>query len=359
MFTLARLVMELKKNQLADDSNVASGVLFDHSATSLLSVSNISKTFELPREGWGTAPRLLAVDKVSFTISAGEVLGLVGESGSGKSTLGRLVLRLIESDTGSIHLEGTDIRRLSQRQLQDARRKMQMIFQDPFASLNPRRKVGAAIEEVLELHGMQEPQARSERCKELLGQVGMSPEDAQRWPREFSGGQRQRIAIARALAVNPKLLVADEPVSALDVSVQAGILALLRELQSHLGLAILFISHDLSVVEVMTDRVMVMYLGRIMEVAPTRSLFNTPLHPYTAGLLAAAPRLNSGSKLLDMLRGEIPSPIDPPSGCVFRTRCPFAQPACAQEVPELKDLGQGRLRACLRDDLDLPQVQTV
>jgi len=349
--------MELNKIQPADDSNVANGILPNPSATSLLSVSNLSKTFELPREGWGTVPRLRAVDKVSFTISAGEVLGLVGESGSGKSTLGRLVLRLIESDTGAVHLEGTDIRRLSQRQLQDARQKMQMIFQDPFASLNPRRKVGAAIEEVLELHGMQEPLARSERCKELLGQVGMSPEDAQRWPREFSGGQRQRIAIARALAVNPKLLVADEPVSALDVSVQAGILALLRELQSRLSLAILFISHDLSVVEVMADRVMVMYLGRIMEVAPTRALFNAPLHPYTAGLLAAAPRLNLGSKLQVMLGGEIPSPIDPPSGCVFRTRCPFALPACAQEVPELKDLGQGRLRACLRDDLDLPQVQ--
>jgi len=332
------------------------GVVMD---PNLLSVSGISKTFELPREGWGAAPRLRAVDQVSFTIDAGEVLGLVGESGSGKSTLGRLVLRLIEPDSGTIHLKGNDIRLLSQRQLQDTRREMQMIFQDPFASLNPRRKVGAAIEEVLELHGMREPQARRARCMELLGQVGMSPEDALRWPREFSGGQRQRIAIARALAVNPKLLVADEPVSALDVSVQAGILALLRELQSQLGLAILFISHDLSVVEVMADRVMVMYLGRIMEVAPTRALFTAPLHPYTAGLLAAAPRLNSGSTPAIMLGGEIPSPIDPPSGCVFRTRCPFAQPACAHEVPVLKDSGQGRLRACLRDDLDLPQVHHV
>jgi oligopeptide/dipeptide ABC transporter ATP-binding protein len=297
----------------------------------LLEVQGLSKTFKLAREGFRAAPEVRAVDDVSFTIEAGEVLGLVGESGSGKSTLGRLVLRLIEPSAGSVRFEGQDITRLSATQIRPLRRAMQMVFQDPYASLNPRRNVGDAIAEVLKLHDIVSSAQLNTRVAELLTQVGLNADDARRRPREFSGGQRQRIAIARALAVGPRLLVADEPVSALDVSVQAGILALMRELQSRLQLAMLFISHDLGVVEVMADRVMVLYLGRVMEVAPTRALYTQPNHPYTAGLLASAPQLAAGKRPAVVLRDEIPSPANPPSGCVFRTRCPFAQERCAVE----------------------------
>jgi oligopeptide/dipeptide ABC transporter ATP-binding protein len=317
----------------------------------LLEVQGLSKTFKLAREGFRAAPEVRAVDDVSFTIEAGEVLGLVGESGSGKSTLGRLVLRLIEPSAGSVRFEGQDITRLSATQIRPLRRAMQMVFQDPYASLNPRRNVGDAIAEVLKLHDIVSSAQLSTRVAELLTQVGLNADDARRRPREFSGGQRQRIAIARALAVGPRLLVADEPVSALDVSVQAGILALMRELQSRLQLAMLFISHDLGVVEVMADRVMVLYLGRVMEVAPTRALYTQPNHPYTAGLLASAPQLAAGKRPAVVLRDEIPSPANPPSGCVFRTRCPFAQERCAVEVPQLQVTGPGRAHACLRDDL--------
>ena len=321
------------------------------SSAPLLEVQGLSKTFKLAREGFRAAPELRAVEDVSFTIEAGEVLGLVGESGSGKSTLGRLVLRLIEPSAGSVRFEGEDITRLSATQMRPLRRAMQMVFQDPYASLNPRRNVGDAIAEVLKLHEIVPSAQLSTRVAELLTQVGLSADDARRRPREFSGGQRQRIAIARALAVGPRLLVADEPVSALDVSVQAGILALMRELQSRLQLAMLFISHDLGVVEVMADRVMVLYLGRVMEVAPTRALYTQPNHPYTAGLLASAPQLAAGKRPAVVLRDEIPSPANPPSGCVFRTRCPFAQERCAVEVPQLQVTGPGRAHACLRDDL--------
>jgi oligopeptide/dipeptide ABC transporter ATP-binding protein len=252
-----------------------------------------------------------------------------------------------------VHFDGRNLGSLSRKPLRELRQRMQMVFQDPYASLNPRRRIGAAIEEVLALHGLGERTARAQRVGALLEQVGLAADDAARLPREFSGGQRQRIAIARALAVGPDLLVADEPVSALDVSVQAGILALLRDLQARLGLAMLFISHDLGVVEVMADRVMVLYLGRVMEVAPTRRLFTAPRHPYTAGLLAAAPRPDRRHAPSIVLRDEIPSPANPPSGCVFRTRCPFALERCATEVPPLEDLGDGHWRACLRDDLEL------
>lgn len=322
-----------------------------NSDTPLLEVRGLAKTFKLAREGFRAAPEVRAVDDVSFSIAAGEVLGLVGESGSGKSTLGRLVLRLIEPSAGSIRFDGKDITPLSPAQMRPLRRAMQMVFQDPFASLNPRRNVGDAIAEVLRLHDIVQGPAIDTRVAELLVQVGLSPDDARRRPREFSGGQRQRIAIARALAVGPRLLVADEPVSALDVSVQAGILSLMRELQSHLKLAMLFISHDLGVVEVMADRVMVLYLGRVMEVAPTRALYTDPRHPYTAGLLASAPQLAAAERPKVVLRDEIPSPADPPSGCVFRTRCPFAQARCAIEVPALRTTSPGRVHACLRDDL--------
>jgi oligopeptide/dipeptide ABC transporter ATP-binding protein len=320
-------------------------------AQALVEVRGLGKVFDLPREGFGPRPRLRAVDDVSLSIAPGEVLGLVGESGSGKSTLGRLVLRLIDPSAGSVAFEGRDITHASARALRPLRRRMQMVFQDPYASLNPRRSVGDAIAEVLALHAIGAPRERKARVADLLRRVGLSPEDAARRPREFSGGQRQRIAIARALAVEPRFLVADEPVSALDVSVQAGILALLRDLQDGLGLAMLFISHDLGVVEVMADRVMVLYLGRVMEVAPTRGIFTAPRHPYTAGLLAAAPALAGKPRPAVQLRDEIPSPADPPSGCVFRTRCPFALPRCAEEVPALRPAGEGRAMACLRDDL--------
>jgi oligopeptide/dipeptide ABC transporter ATP-binding protein len=320
-------------------------------AQALVEARGLGKVFDLPREGFGPRPRLRAVDDVSLSIAPGEVLGLVGESGSGKSTLGRLVLRLIDPSAGRIAFEGRDITHASSRALRPLRRRMQMVFQDPYASLNPRRSVGDAIAEVLALHAIGAPRERKARVADLLRRVGLSPEDAARRPREFSGGQRQRIAIARALAVEPRFLVADEPVSALDVSVQAGILALLRDLQDGLGLAMLFISHDLGVVEVMADRVMVLYLGRVMEVAPTRGIFTAPRHPYTAGLLAAAPALAGKPRPAVQLRDEIPSPADPPSGCVFRTRCPFALPRCAEEVPALRPAGEGRAMACLRDDL--------
>jgi oligopeptide/dipeptide ABC transporter ATP-binding protein len=322
-------------------------------AAPLLALRDVSRHFRLPREGWKPAPVLRAVESVSLTISPGEVLGLVGESGSGKSTLGRVALRLLEPSSGTIEFEGADITASRGRALRELRGRMQMVFQDPYASLNPKRRVGDALDEVLKLHGVSGIQERGERVASLLTQVGLSPDDRSRWPREFSGGQRQRIAIARALAVGPRLLVADEPVSALDVSVQAGILALMRALQSDLNLAMLFISHDLGVVEVMADRVMVLYLGRVMEVAPTRTLYTAPRHPYTAGLLAAAPRARRGPDRGIVLRDEIPSPANPPSGCVFRTRCPFAQARCAVETPPLEDLGGGHLRACLRDDIDL------
>jgi oligopeptide/dipeptide ABC transporter ATP-binding protein len=320
-------------------------------ASPLVEASGLSKIFAMPRVGFGPRPVLRAVADVSFTIAPGEVLGLVGESGSGKSTIGRLILRLIEPSAGSVRFAGEDITHHDALRMRPLRRAMQMVFQDPYASLNPRRCVGDAIGEILALHRIGAPSERRERVASLLQRVGLAGDDAPRRPREFSGGQRQRIAIARALAVEPSFLVADEPVSALDVSVQAGILALLRQLQRELDLAMLFISHDLSVVEVMADRVMVLYLGRVMESAPTRAIFTAPRHPYTRGLLAAAPSLARSSRPTIPLRDEIPSPTDPPSGCVFRTRCPFAVERCAREIPPLRAITADHSAACLRDDI--------
>nr|WP_123688850.1 oligopeptide/dipeptide ABC transporter ATP-binding protein [Stella humosa] len=320
-------------------------------AAPLMEVSDLAKHFPLPRKGFAPRGAVRAVDGISFQVGAGEVLGLVGESGSGKSTVGRLALRLLDPTRGAVRFEGRDITRDSLRALRPLRRSMQMVFQDPYASLNPRRSVGEAIGEVLRLHAIGSRADRRDRAAALLAKVGLASADLGRMPREFSGGQRQRIAIARALAVEPRFLVADEPVSALDVSVQAGILALLRGLQAELNLAMLFISHDLSVVEVMADRVMVLYLGRVMEVGPTRTIFTRPRHPYTAGLLAAAPRLAGAEPPKVVLRDEIPSPANPPSGCVFRTRCPFVLPACATEVPAPRALGPDHQMACIRDDL--------
>jgi oligopeptide/dipeptide ABC transporter ATP-binding protein len=293
-----------------------------------------------------------AVEDVSFELGEGEVLGLVGESGSGKSTLGRLALRLIEPTAGRVEMDGTDITALAPAPLRRFRRHMQMVFQDPYASLNPRMKVSDALIESLLLHGVCSQAEARDAALQLLARVGLKPDFLDRYPKAFSGGQRQRIAIARALAPNPRFIVADEPVSALDVSVQAEVVNLLKDLQQTLGLAMLFISHDLSVVETISDRVMVLYLGRPMEIAPTESLFDRPQHPYTAALLAAAPGGRRGTPKRLVLKGEIPSPTAPPSGCVFRTRCPFAIEGCAGAVPPLRQVAPGHFKACIRDDID-------
>jgi oligopeptide/dipeptide ABC transporter ATP-binding protein len=303
------------------------------------------------------APRrrpVRAVAGVDIAIARGEALGLVGESGSGKSTIGRLLLRLLRPTSGSVRFDDTDITGLERGALRPLRRRMQMVFQDPFGSLNPRMSVGAAIADGMLLHGIAPRAEAGERVAALLARVGLPPEAATRPPRALSGGQRQRVAIARALAVEPEFLVADEPVSALDVSVGAEILALLRELRAERGLALLFVSHDLGAVRALCDRVAVLYLGRIMEEAPAEVLFRDPRHPYTRALLSASPgRPGRARGPRIVLSGEIPSPAAPPSGCVFRTRCPHALPACAETVPALSDVATGRRVACIRDDLVL------
>jgi oligopeptide transport system ATP-binding protein len=315
----------------------------------LLEVKDLFKQFPV-RAGLLSRARgaVRAVERVSFSMGEGEVLGLVGESGSGKSTLGRLVLRRIAPSGGAIRFRGTDLAPLSAQALRPFRRQMQMVFQDPFASLDPRMSVGASIAEGMEIHGISTQAARKERVAALLRRVGLDPDHMRRYPRAFSGGQRQRIAIARALAVEPSLLVADEPVSALDVSIQAEIINLLRRLNRELALSMLFISHDLAVVEMVAHRVMVLYLGRVVEIGPTAALYERPRHPYTEALLSASP--GSGRRRI-VISGEIPNPSNPPSGCVFRTRCPYALPRCAETIPELVEVSPGHLKACIRDDV--------
>lgn len=313
----------------------------------LLEVKGLSKRFAARG---GVSVRALA--DVSFEMHAGEILGLVGESGSGKSTLGRSVLRLLDPNQGQIIFKGQEITHLSGRQMLPYRKQMQMVFQDPFSSLDPRMTAGQIVSEALEIHRLIPRTRRPARVAELLRTVGLDPEHAPRYPHQFSGGQRQRLGIARALAVEPTFLVADEPVSALDVSVQAQILNLLQDLQEKLNLSVLFISHDLAVVEQLCHRVMVLYLGRIMEIAPAQRLFTTPKHPYTEALLSAAPvPLPGANRKRILLKGDIPSATDPPSGCVFRTRCPYAIAECAQIVPELREVAPGHLKACIRDVL--------
>ncbi len=293
-----------------------------------------------------------AVDDVSFELAKGEVVGLVGESGSGKTTVGRSLLRLTEPTQGSVRFAGVDITELSRQQMRQYRRRMQIIFQDPYASLDPRMLVQDTIGEALEIHGLATGSAKVDRIADLLRRVGLEPEHMRRYPHEFSGGQRQRIGIARALAVDPDFVVADEPVSALDVSIQAQVMNLLRDLQADLNLTMLFIAHDLSVVEYVSDRIIVMYLGRIMEVAPAGTLYRNPKHPYTEALLSAAPIADPAAKRNRIiLQGDIPSPSNPPSGCVFRTRCRYATADCAAVVPELKAVGPGHAKACIRDDI--------
>ncbi len=288
-----------------------------------------------------------AVDDISFFIRKGETLGLVGESGCGKTTTGRVILRLQEPTQGEALFEGRDIFKLHKEELRRLRRDMQIIFQDPYSSLNPRMTIGDIIGEPLEIHNLARGKEKVRRVQELLEVVGLSPYHANRYPHEFSGGQRQRIGIARALAVNPKLIIADEPVSALDVSIQAQVLNLLEELQKEFGLTYLFIAHDLSVVKHISDRIAVMYLGKIVELAETEELFINPQHPYTEALLSAVPIPNPEMRRERIiLPGDVPSPINPPAGCRFHTRCLYAQPSCKVDPPPFDDVGGGHYLAC-------------
>lgn len=314
--------------------------------TSLIDIRGLTKHF-----GSGSHP-VRAVQEVSFDIRLGETLGLVGESGSGKSTIGRMLTRLTDPTAGDMLYSGltgepVNLSTLSSSAYRPLRSQIQIIFQDPYASLNPRMRIRQVLAEALDTHGLAKGAARLPRIHALLEQVGLRPEHANRFPHEFSGGQRQRIGIARALAVEPTFIVADEPLSALDVSIQAQVVNLLGELKDQLGLTLLFISHDLDVVEYLCDRVVVLYLGQVMEIAPTHRLYSQAQHPYTQALLAAAPQPDPKlRRTIPLLQGDLPSPANPPSGCVFRTRCPHAEPTCAAQVSPLREIDPGHWTAC-------------
>jgi peptide/nickel transport system ATP-binding protein len=319
--------------------------------STLLEVEHLVKYFPI-KEGIlidREVAKVHAVDDVSFTLDEGETLGLVGESGCGKSTLCRALLQLVEPTSGSVRFEGEELVGRSRGEMRPLRREMQMIFQDPYASLNPRKRIGQIVGDPLRLHGIASGDALRSRVRELLDRVGLSPEHYNRFPHEFSGGQRQRIGIARALALQPKLIVADEPVSALDVSIQAQIINLLDELQDEFKLSYIFVAHDLSVVRHVSDRIAVMYLGKVVEVAPGAELYSRPVHPYSEALLSAVPipdPKENAERAPLVLEGDVPSPIDPPPACRFHTRCPWATDICKEVEPPLVEYDAGRIAAC-------------
>jgi peptide/nickel transport system ATP-binding protein len=317
----------------------------------LLRVEAVQKYF--PITGGGILKRKIgdvkAVESITFDVVPGETLGVVGESGCGKSTAGRTILKLLDPTGGRIIFDGRDITNLSRKQMVPLRREMQMIFQDPYSSLNPRHTVGAIISAPFKVQGVKPARGIQSEVQDLMARVGLNPEHFNRYPNEFSGGQRQRIGIARAIALRPKLIVCDEPVSALDVSIQAQVVNLLEDLQDEFRLAYVFIAHDLSVVRHISDRIAVMYLGRIMEIADSERIYMTPLHPYTHALISAVPLPDPHAERKReriLLQGDLPSPINPPSGCVFRTRCPKAQDRCAQEIPLVREFAPGHYGAC-------------
>jgi oligopeptide/dipeptide ABC transporter ATP-binding protein len=321
-------------------------------STPLLEVRNLVKHFAIGGGLFGGPPAVIrAVDDVSFTLYRGETLGLVGESGCGKTTTGRCILQLERPTAGQVIFEGRDLTQLSQVQLRSVRRRMQVIFQDPYSSLNPRMTVGQIIAEPLAVHRIVPAARRPARVRELLAHVGLLAQHAERYPHEMSGGQRQRVGIARALAMEPSLIICDEPVSALDVSIQAQIINLLEDLQAEFHLTYLFVAHDLSVVRHISDRVAVMYLGKIVEIADRKTLYDDPLHPYTRALLSAVPipdpALEANRERI-VLKGEVPSPLNPPAGCVFHPRCPIAIPECAAGVPEFREIRPDHRAACIR-----------
>jgi oligopeptide/dipeptide ABC transporter ATP-binding protein len=316
-------------------------------ASPLVEARGLVKSFAAHGGLLGAGPRFRAVDGVSVSVHERETVGLVGESGSGKSTLGRMLVRLVDPDAGAIRFDGADLLALKAAPLRRLRRQFQIVFQDPYASLNPRMRVGTLVREPLDIHRIGATKAeRREAAARLLEEVGLDRRSMDRFPHEFSGGQRQRIGIARAIACGPRFVVADEPVAALDTSIQAQILNLLIDLRERHGLALLFIAHDLRIVRLVASRVAVMYLGRIVEEGPTSEVYARPLHPYTRALLDAVPRRRPGDPPARVLAGEAPSPVDPPSGCRFRTRCPVAEAVCAREDPPLRPVAPGRRVAC-------------